>query len=49
MKIELSREDVLARAKAQAEMRKQKFDPSKITGGETIYQIAGTGAVVAED
>lgn len=49
MKIELSREEVVARAKQAAEARKQKFDPSKITGGETIWQIAGTGAVIAEE
>ncbi len=49
MKIELTREEVVQRAKAQAELRKQKFDESKITAGETIWQIAGTGAVVLED
>lgn len=45
-KIELSREEVVARAKQQAEARKQKFDPAKITAGEVIWQIAGTGAVI---
>ncbi|MBS1836028.1 MAG: DUF4920 domain-containing protein [Acidobacteria bacterium] len=48
-KIELSREDVVARAKQAAEQRKQKFDASKITSGETIWQIAGTGAVIADE
>lgn len=48
-KIELSRDEVVARAKQQAELRKQKFDPAKITGGEVIWQIAGTGAVIAEE
>ena len=47
-KIEMTREQAIAQAKHEAEERGQKFDPAKITGPQTIYQIAGTGAVILE-
>lgn len=47
-KIELTKEQAIARAKHEAEERGRKFDPSKIKSGETIYQIRGTGAVVLD-
>ncbi len=48
VKIELTKEQAIERAKHEAEERGRKFDPSKIKSGETIYQIRGTGAVVLD-
>jgi hypothetical protein len=45
-KTELTREQVLERAKEEAEETGHKFDPSKVKGGMTFYQIEGTGAVI---
>ena len=41
-KTELTREQAVARAKEAG----RKFDPAKIKGGMTLYQIEGTGAVI---
>lgn len=46
VKIELTREQALEQAKHEAEENKKPFDPSKITGPVTIYQIQGSGAVI---
>lgn len=46
VKIELTREQAIERAKHEAEENKKPFDPSSITGPVTIYQIQGTGAVI---
>ena len=46
VKEELTKEQVIARAKHEAEEQKRKFDASKIKSGATVYQIEGTGAVV---
>jgi hypothetical protein len=43
---ELTREQAVARAKEEAEDNGRKFDPSKVKGGMTLYQIEGTGAVI---
>ena len=48
VKLELTKEQVIARAKHEAEEQKRKFDPSKIKSGETIYQIEGAGAVLLD-
>ena len=45
-KIEMTKEQALAQAKHEAEENQKKFDPSKITGPVTTYQIQGTGAVI---
>jgi len=45
-KTELTREQAIAEAKEEAEDRHQKFDPAKVKGGMTLYQIEGTGAVI---
>ena len=45
-KIELTKEQAIARAKEEAEERGKKFDPASVTSGMTIYQIQGTGAVI---
>lgn len=47
VKITLSREQAVARAKHEAEEMGRKFDPESIKSGETFYQIHGTGAVIA--
>ncbi len=46
VKIEMTKDQAIAQAKHEAEENKKKFDPSTITGPTTIYQIAGTGAVI---
>ncbi len=46
VKIELTREQAIERAKHEAEENNRPFDPSTITGPVTIYQIQGTGAVI---
>jgi hypothetical protein len=45
-KMELSKEQAIARAKEEAEDRGKKFDPASVKGPMTIYQIDGTGAVI---
>ena len=45
-KTELTREQAVAQAKEEAADRGKKFDPAKVKGGVTIYQIEGTGAVI---
>ena len=46
VKIEMTQEQAVAQAKHEAEENKKKFDPASITGPKTLYQIAGTGAVI---
>lgn len=46
VKIELTREQAIERAKHEAEENQKPFDPSSITGPVTIYQIQGSGAVI---
>jgi len=47
-KIELNEKQAIAWAKHEADERGQKFDPAKIKGGITMYQIQGTGAVLLD-
>jgi hypothetical protein len=47
-KIELTKEQAIAQARHEAEENNRKFDPASVTGPKTIYQIAGTGAVITE-
>jgi len=47
-KIELTKEEAIARAKEEAEDKGKKFDPASVKSGMTIYQIQGTGAVVVD-
>jgi hypothetical protein len=46
VKIEMTQEQAIAQAKHEAEENHKKFDPASITGPKTIYQIAGSGAVI---
>lgn len=48
VKIELTRDQAVARAKHEAEDQNRKFDPKKIKSGITIYEIKGTGAVLED-
>jgi hypothetical protein len=45
-KLEFTMEETLERARHQAEEHGTEFDPSKVTGPETIYQLKGLGAVI---
>ena len=47
-KIELTREQAVARAKHEADERGIKFSPASVKAGVTFYQIEGTGALVLE-
>ena len=46
-KLELTKEQAIARAKEEAEEKKRKFDPASVKGPMTVYQIQGTGAVIS--
>lgn len=47
-KLELTREQTIARARHEAEEQGRKFNPASIKSGSTFYQIQGTGAVVLD-
>lgn len=47
-KIELTREEAVARARHEADERGTKFSPASVKAGMTFYQIQGTGARVLE-
>ena len=47
-KSELTRDQVVERAKEEAEETGHKFDPAKVKQGMTFYQIEGTGAVIQD-
>ena len=48
IKIELTREQAISRAKHEAEEQGHKFHPSSVKSGATIYQIQATGALILE-
>ena len=47
-KLELTREQTVARARHEAEEQGRKFDESSVKSGSTIYQIKGSGAVLLD-
>jgi len=47
-KLELTKEQAVARARHEAEEQKRAFDPASVKGPVTIYQLQGTGAVVED-
>ena len=47
-KLDLTKEQAVARAKHEAEERGVKFNPAAVKSGATIYQIQGTGAVILD-
>lgn len=48
MKIELTKEQAMARARHEAEEQGRTFDASKVKGGATLYEVRGTGAVIQD-
>lgn len=46
VRIELTREQAMERARHEAEENMRPFDPASVTGPVTIYQIQATGAVI---
>jgi hypothetical protein len=47
-KLELTKEQAIARAKHEAEEQGRKFNPASVKSGTVIYQIQGTGAVLVD-
>jgi hypothetical protein len=47
-KREMSREKLIEEGKHEAEESGRKFDPSSVKSGRTIYELAGSGAVIFE-
>jgi hypothetical protein len=47
-KLELTREQAIARAKHEAEERGTRFDVASVKSGATIYEIQGTGALILD-
>ncbi len=46
--LQLSEEEALEQAQHMAEERGEEFDPSTITGPQTIYRIRGIAAIIAD-
>lgn len=47
-KHEMTRDQLVEEAKHEAQEAGRKFNPAKIKAGKTVYQIAGSGAVVLD-
>ncbi|MDZ4796728.1 MAG: DUF4920 domain-containing protein [Bryobacteraceae bacterium] len=47
-KIEMTKEQAVARAKHEADERGVKFSEASVKSGSTIYQIQGAGALILE-
>ena len=47
-KQELTRDQVIAKAKHEAEEQGRKFDPKKIKQGTVYFEIQGTGAIITD-
>jgi hypothetical protein len=47
-KNEMTREQLIAAAKEEAAESHRKFNPSSIKSGKTVYQLAGTGALILD-
>ena len=45
-KIEMTRDQAVAAAKEEAEETGRKFNPASIKSGKTVYELAGSGAVI---
>lgn len=48
IRIGLTKEQAMQRAKHEAEEQGKKFDEASVKGPATIYQIQGTGAVIVD-
>jgi len=44
----LTRDEAVERAREEAKEQGKSFDPGSVKSGVTVFQIAGTGAVIAE-
>jgi hypothetical protein len=47
-KREMTREALVEQGKHEAEESGRKFDPASVKAGKTIYELAGSGAVILE-
>jgi hypothetical protein len=47
-KSELTKEQAIARAREEAKEKGAKFDPAKVKGPVTVYEIQGSGAVILD-
>lgn len=47
-KIQMTREQAIDAAKEEAQETGRKFDPASIKSGKTIYELAGSGAVILD-
>jgi hypothetical protein len=47
-KIEYTREQAVAAARHEAEEQGRRFDPASVKSGKTVYQVAGTGALLLD-
>ncbi|MDQ1474418.1 MAG: hypothetical protein QOJ99_5898 [Bryobacterales bacterium] len=47
-KHEMSRDQLIAEGRHEAEESGRKFNAAKIRGGKTVYQIAGSGALILD-
>lgn len=47
-KMDLTREQTIARAKHEADEQGRKFNPKSIKSGTVVYQVAGTGALLLD-
>jgi hypothetical protein len=45
---ELTKDQLIAQLKHEAEENKKKFDPATVKSGKTSYQIQGAGAVILD-
>ncbi len=47
-KLEFTMDQAVERARHEAEEHGTEFDPSTVTGPETVYQLRGLGAVISD-
>ncbi|MGH9658331.1 MAG: DUF4920 domain-containing protein [Bryobacteraceae bacterium] len=48
VRLDLTREQAIARARHEADEQGRKFDPASVKGPAKIYMIQGTGAVIVD-
>ncbi len=47
-RLELSKDQAIARARHEAEEQGRQFDPATVKGPQVVYQVQGTGAVLLD-
>jgi hypothetical protein len=45
---DLTRDQVISEGKEEAKESGRKFDPSTVKSGKTVYELAGTGAIILD-